>query len=189
MQHHGAPTRLLDFTYSVYVATYFATEAADDDSAVWALDGKWALAQAAQLLRAAGKRGAALGWMEKGKRFKEGYEQAASDLFLGRPHVRACWPTNPFRLNGRLVIQRGAFVIPGDVRTSFMANLDALTMHRGGDHLLKIIIPNKEAQKAQRELFSMGISRASLFPGLDGFAQSLAGWHPVLEPSEWAQGA
>lgn len=45
MQHHGAPTRLLDFTYSVYVGAYFAVEEADggSDSVVWALDGPWAL--------------------------------------------------------------------------------------------------------------------------------------------------
>lgn len=39
MQHHGAPTRLLDFTYSIFVACYFALEAADGDAAVWACDG------------------------------------------------------------------------------------------------------------------------------------------------------
>jgi hypothetical protein len=43
MQHYGAPTRLLDFTYSPYVALYFALRnrndnEAESDAEVWAID-------------------------------------------------------------------------------------------------------------------------------------------------------
>src|SRR5262249_34089208 len=51
MQHHGAPTRLLDFNYSIYIASYFALEKAEEDCAVWALRGPWALQESAKLLR------------------------------------------------------------------------------------------------------------------------------------------
>src|SRR5579863_6165910 len=40
MQHYGAPTRLLDFTYSPYVALYFALRNRKDESAyaeVWGI--------------------------------------------------------------------------------------------------------------------------------------------------------
>jgi hypothetical protein len=43
MQHHGAPTRLLDFTKSPYIATFFAIEESDSDCAVWAIDKHWCM--------------------------------------------------------------------------------------------------------------------------------------------------
>jgi len=43
MQHHGAPTRLLDFTYSFYIAAYFALEESEKDCAIWALNMKWSV--------------------------------------------------------------------------------------------------------------------------------------------------
>src|ERR1051325_10040142 len=39
IQHHGGPTRLLDFSYSFYVAAFFAMEFATGDAAIWAIDG------------------------------------------------------------------------------------------------------------------------------------------------------
>ena len=38
MQHHGAPTRLIDFTWSPYVAAFFALERTLNDGVVWAMN-------------------------------------------------------------------------------------------------------------------------------------------------------
>jgi hypothetical protein len=45
-------------------------------------------------------------------------------------------------------------------------------------HVVKVVIPNKLRAFILSELKYMNITRASLFPGIDGFAQSLA--HEIL---------
>jgi hypothetical protein len=183
MQHHGAPTRLLDFNYSIYIASYFALEKAEEDCAVWAVRGPWALQESAKLLRSAGKPNVER--MES--RFVEGDEEVVQALFLTEPYVPAAWPINAFRLNERLRIQQGAFLIPGDISRPFLENLEALPKHDHRDNVIKIVIPFTDRRTALKHLFQMGISRTTLFPGLDGFADTLSIYHPVVDdPINWA---
>jgi hypothetical protein len=85
--------------------------------------------------------------------------------------------TEPFRMNERVSVQQGVFLVPFSVEHSFFANLKRAV---GGepsatDSLWRIELAlDKTARlKVLEELRKMNISRASLFPGIDGFAQSL----------------
>jgi len=123
--------------------------------------------------------------MQRGGQFEEEHEGPASHLFFEEPYVRACWPINGFCLNERLLIQRGAFLVCGDISDSFMRNMIPLMQRGAEDHILKIVIPAKVGRQAIEEMFSMGISRTSLFPGLDGFSRSLGVWHSAFKPIPW----
>ena len=55
MQHHSVPTRLLDFTYSPYVALYFALRHSSErgrssSPAIWAIDASAVLAAAKKVI-------------------------------------------------------------------------------------------------------------------------------------------
>ena len=178
MQHHGAPTRLLDFTYSIHVAAFFALEDAEDDCVVWALNGDWAFESSAELLSAANKPKPALALLG----FQEEHEDCFTSLFLDYSNaVPAACPLNPFRLDERLRTQKGVFLVPGDIRLSLEENLRALQGHDEPANVVKLILPRSAQEEARRSLFRMNVSRVSLFPGLDGFAQSLRFYHPVFE--------
>ncbi len=181
MQHHGAPTRLLDFTYSIYIAAYFALEAADTDCAILAIHGPWLAKESIRALGKAGKQN--LNTLKTPT--DTGQEQVINLAFFSPPFARTASPLNPFRLNERLRVQKGIFIVPGDPTTGFMDNLRALPGYDSAGHMLQIVIPISMRREALQQLHNMNISRTSLFPGLDGYARSLGVYHPAFNPHPW----
>jgi len=183
MQHYGAPTRLLDFTYSIYIATYFAIESVcgDDNCAVWAINGKWAINEAILNLEEAKIDGA----RQLKEPITEELEKIFYYMFFEEPLPDSAIPMNPFRLNERLRTQKGVFLVPVNPISTFMENLEALSGYEDARNAIKFISPAKFRIEILKALFDMNISRTSLFPGLDGYAQSLRIYHTSYFPISW----
>jgi hypothetical protein len=173
MQHHGAPTRLLDWTYSLYVAAHFALSHTyrqpGTDLAIWTIRPEWCR-DASKI--ACETTGSATLWSRIDDRRAD---EAAGTVLLSNLLPRCIWPVNPFRLNERLTIQQGLFLAPGDVSAGFFENVGALGLKNdpSGARLTCYVIPQSRSREVARALYEMNVTEATLFPGLDGFARSL----------------
>lgn len=151
MQHHGAPTRLLDFTWSKYVAAFYAFSDPPRgcDAAIWALYPP------------------ALASSEKfGPWIYDNFEKyflpnTKPIVVIGEPH----------HMNQRLIAHSGTFVVPGQLAIPVE---DIVATHISSEPLVKLTLATDRVRRdAIKALYHMNITHATLFPDLDGLARSM----------------
>jgi hypothetical protein len=166
-QHHGVPTRLLDWTYSPLVAAFFATRPNPDgqerDRAVWRLDWK-VLHEKFEF------PGLSLLIKDLDELFgKEGHFTPWRLMRRGAHRDFACL-LEPPSLDRRIVAQAAVFTLCSDKTRSFDAFLDE---HELGKALTKYVIPATEVGRVRDQLDLVGVDERRLFPDLDGVAAAI----------------
>ncbi len=170
-KHHGLPTRLLDWTYSPYVALHFATqdlEAYDRDGVVWCLDYVGAHEQLPDPLRdVLEHEGANVFTPELLERAAPGLREL--DGLAGEPF---CVFLEPPSLDERIVNQYALFSLLSDP-TAVLD--DWLAAHTG--LAKRLIVPAELKWEVRDKLDQANITERVLFPGLDGLSAWLTRYY------------
>jgi FRG domain len=162
-QHHGLPTRLLDWTYSPYVALHFATQTLtkyDRDGVVWMVDYVKTHERLPSRLREA------LG--------DEGAQVFTTELLAGRaPGLRDLDDeraefllfVEPPSFDSRIVNQYALFSVtsPVDLHIEDVAQ--------------RVVLPAELKWEIRDKLDQANVTERVLFPGLDGISRWLARYY------------
>jgi hypothetical protein len=170
-QHFGAPTRLLDWTYSPFVALHFATpytEEFDIDGAIWCVDYSKTNALLPPTLKAV--------LADEGSDVftAEMLHQAAS----GPREFDALAPEEfvvffePPSLDARIVNQSALFAL----KSNPVTGLDRWLANHP-DVYFRLIIPAELKWEVRDKLDQAGITERVLFPGLDGLSRWLTRYY------------
>lgn len=150
IQHHGYPTPLLDWTYSPYVAAFFAYRGISNTKARCAdINDKVRILVFNQAR-----------WK---KDVSQVYQLISAQLHLSIGEYLAIE-------NERMIPQQAA---------STLTNIDDIESYiqlwetAGGSYLTAIDLPVRERKNVIRELGYMGITAGAMFPGLDGACEEL----------------
>jgi hypothetical protein len=166
-QHHGLPTRLLDWTYSPFVAMHFATENVekyDVDGAIWCVD----YSCTNQLLP---------------ERLKQILADEGSDVFTAEMLAAAAVTLHEFdrlseerfvaffeppSLDERIVVQFALFSLVSNPRHSLESWLE-----NHPKSTRRLIIPAELKWEVRDKLDQANMSERVLYPGLDGLSRWL----------------
>lgn len=159
MQHHGSPTRLLDWTKSPYVAAYFAVESQPDkDGAVWLFHNNLLTVRMREL-------GA------------PSMEEVFKDLprfFLAECELTSCYLFQRKQKIDRMVTQQGGFTIAPDVLADHAELVErALSAFDKEEWFRKIVIPAELKPEFLLQLHRLNVNGIALFPGIDGLGRSM----------------
>jgi hypothetical protein len=187
-QHHGLPTRLLDWTYSPFVAMHFATnelDKMDRDGVIWMVNFVTARQFLPTALARPLQEHAANGFnvemlQERFPRISSVEEQkgnlAAFIVFFEPPS-----------LDPRIVNQFGLFSLLNRPDVLLHEWLEEACT-RSPRLARKLVIPAKLKWELRDKLDQMNITERVLMPGLDGLSAWLKRWyspkssHPVAVP-------
>jgi hypothetical protein len=174
-KHHGLPTRLLDWTYSPYVAMHFATqslEAFGQDGVIWCVDYRSTnelLPQTLrQMLEEASLNIFSTEMLSAVARTLEEIEALSEHEFVAF--------FEPPSLDERIVNQFALFSLPS--RASL--RLETLLENQPGS-CQRIIIPAELKWEIRDKLDQVNITERVLFPGLDGLCRWLKRYFTTRE--------
>ncbi len=204
MQHHGTPTRLLDWSENVLVALYFAVEQSEkDDGELWALQpselwSQYGFSRGVPLMAHPVLNFLALepqlsdaGCEDSLRKLKRNFPKFPTENDFPKLFPAPIHPTLRFP---RMVAQMSTFTIhPPAYRAAppFVGDSieNCLTNKK---KLVRYIVPHPFKKKLKENLAALGIQRRTLFPDLDGLSLSIVEEHnqggdTKPAPPNWGQ--
>ena len=178
-QHHGLPTRLIDWTFSPYVAMHFATVRLQDyefDGAIWCVDfvktNQLLPDQLKRLLQEEGSNAFTVDMLSRVAGSLTQFDQLSADEFVVF--------FEPPSLDDRIVNQFALFSMMSNPK----ARLDRW-LEEHPELYRRVIIPKELKWEVRDKLDQANITERVLMPGLDGLSSWLKRYYtpkPRLAP-------